>query len=576
MKKIIAMMLSTVLFLSACNGATTPTDSTTQPATDPPTEQNDTDETVEDETTEEPGEEDPSEEDPSESTGDVITSTDFEHTFPIVDETVTYTAVSANENTTTGKWNEYWEDATNVHIDWTYWPATDFDVHYATTMAGDLLPNLFFLSGRDKASAYDAGDAGTFVDYRDYLEYMPYMLEMMEEFPEAWPAVQNDDGSIYGLPHIYMTLTAAPGTIYYRTDMMEEAGLEVPTTTDEFLQFVNDVQDYYSEDNDEFIAFQVWSSTHMNFIEYFFFPAFGEHIDPGFAANDDGEVVYNFTSEQYRLFLEFANELYESDGFDKNIYTEDGTGSRARMLENNAMLSTYATIYSLDNFESGNYDVDLLAPVTSEHFGEQQYKTPDVVRYGFMHIASDTEDIETLVKWVDSLYAKRENEIAEGIWAITPWLGKEGTDWEYTDEEQGFYQITPPEDWTESPTAFLTTIGGQNGLGYGYFDGLNTENEGLKVKGEGTRDNLLPYGRSGYPASYLNFTPEETRTIAEIYPDVTNHIETEKAKFISGQRDLSEFDTFVTEIERMGIDELLTIHQAAYDRYIESMDQIDG
>ena len=60
-----------------------------------------------------------------------------------------------------------------------------------------------------------------------------------------------------------------------------------------------------------------------------------------------------------------------------------------------------------------------------------------------MHIASDTEDIETLVKWVDSLYAKRENEIAEGIWAITPWLGKEGTDWEYTDEEQGFYQITP-------------------------------------------------------------------------------------------------------------------------------------
>ena len=39
--------------------------------------------------------------------------------------------------------------------------------------------------------------------------------------------------------------------------------------------------------------------------------------------------------------------------------------------------------------------------------------------------------------------------------------------------------------------------------------------------------------------------------------------------FVLGQRSLSEWDAYVSEIKSMGVDELVQIHQTAYERYIK-------
>ena len=57
------------------------------------------------------------------------------------------------------------------------------------------------------------------------------------------------------LPCYTETLTAFAGTIYYRTDMFEEAGVAEPTTTDELLQAVKDIQAYFGKDNDDFCRY---------------------------------------------------------------------------------------------------------------------------------------------------------------------------------------------------------------------------------------------------------------------------------------------------------------------------------
>ena len=51
--------------------------------------------------------------------------------------------------------------------------------------------------------------------------------------------------------------------------------------------------------------------------------------------------------------------------------------------------------------------------------------------------------------------------------------------------------------------------------------------------------------------------------------DLATFISEEVPKFVTGDRDLSEWDSFVTVCESMHVDELLAAYQEAYNRYSE-------
>lgn len=57
------------------------------------------------------------------------------------------------------------------------------------------------------------------------------------------------DGKVLGIP-----LTAGYEYVYYWKDMFKEAGVEVPTTWEEFETVTKKLQDYYGKDNPDFIA----------------------------------------------------------------------------------------------------------------------------------------------------------------------------------------------------------------------------------------------------------------------------------------------------------------------------------
>lgn len=489
-------------------------------------------------------------------------------TFPIVEEKATFTAATYTENMGDRIWAKAYEEATNVHIDWIYWsdPATQVGV----TLAGGDLPDLFFRTGVDKVKAYQYGSAGIFVDYSEYLHLMPYMTELMDQYPESWNVVRNEDGSMYALPQVGISLTGNTGVIYMRTDMMEAAGLTEPQTVDEFYDFIMALQEA-NAGNPDFIAFQPYSSAHLSHLDYLFFPSFGEEVDIEFGVQT-GSVVFSPVTEQYKRYLAWMNKIYNSGAYDQNIYTEDGTAAKARILENNCAVTTYGTLYSLDNFESGNYDVDVLAPLTSEWQVEKQYKARNVPSYMYMHMDAACEDKETLIKWVNSLYAQRDQQIAEGVWAITAWLGVEGTDWRYTDDTLTTYEMIIPEDYPNAGTTyFAEVVGYSSHMGAGIFYGLNVGNVGQLCKGMGTRDKLIPYNVTAFPSAFFILSEEENDVMAENYTDIKNYVDMMKAKFIVGEEDLeSGWERYVAEIEKMGIADVVAVQQAAYDRYMAS------
>ena len=349
-------------------------------------------------------------------------------TYPIVSEPVTFTAASSFDNMPNTLWYNAYAEATNVNIEWTYW--SDWETQMGIALAGDSLPDFVFnlyMSGTDKASIEQYGKAGTLVEYGQYLNIMPNLSAMFEQYPESRVACVNEDGTLYGFPAYLQTPTAYSGTIYYRTDMFKEAGLSEPTTTDELLNAVKTLQEYYSAKDSEFVAFMPYNSGHVTgHLAYWLFPAFGDAVDMDYGTTDGKTVAYNRISDQYRHMMEYLHELYVSGGYYKECFSEDGTNTKPLIIGNHCAITTFGTMYSPDNFASGNYDADIFAPLTSEYTSTQKYPKAYNSRMAASFVSSKCKDVETIMKWIDAFYTTTENPIADGVFGISMWLGTRG------------------------------------------------------------------------------------------------------------------------------------------------------
>lgn len=490
-------------------------------------------------------------------------------TYPIVSEPVTFTAASSFENMPNTFWYNAYAEATNVNIEWTYW--SDWETQMGIALAGDSLPDFVFnlyTSGIDKASIEQYGKAGTLVEYGQYLNIMPNLSAMFEQYPESRVACVNEDGTLYGFPTYLQTPTAYAGTVYYRTDMFKEAGVSEPTTTDELLNAVKTVQEYYSAKDSEFIAFMPYTRTHVTSqLAYWLFPAFGDAVDMDYGTADGKTVAYNRISDQYRHMMEYLHELYISGGYYKECFSEDGTNTKPLIIGNHCAITTFGTMYSPDNFASGNYDVDMFAPLTSEYTSTQKYPKAYNSRMAASFVSSKCKDVETIMKWIDAFYTTTENPIADGVSGISMWLGTRGVNWDWDDDTHTTYSIKVPDDYDGAGTNWLSEFGCSNAYNC-IFMGINNGSPGQICKGTGTINKLLPYSVDVYPSAYLTFSNEDATRIAELTADINTYVGESFASFmIDGVTDDS-WNNYVSQIRKMGIDEVVELQQKAYDAYL--------
>lgn len=66
----------------------------------------------------------------------------------------------------------------------------------------------------------------------------------------------------------------------------------------------------------------------------------------------------------------------------------------------------------------------------------------------------------------------------------------------------------------------------------------------------------------------ISFTSEESEKYYPIYNDIKTYVTEYVCKAITGQESLDDFDKFVDKLKTMHLDEMIKIHQAAYDRYM--------
>ena len=454
--------------------------------------------------------------------------------------------------------SDLWEEVTGVKVDNLTWTNEQM---FTCLAAGDIPDAIVMPWNFDKSTVYAYGSAGKFLDFSKHLSKMPNLCALIREYPEILEVCAYPDGAMYSLPKVGWNNTYQSNVMYIRTDMMEELGWEkAPATTDELLRFVKEAQAKYGATNPDFIAFMPQNNTYMdwsnmNTLASTLFSCFGELVETGLTVNKDGEIVLGAATEQYRLYLEYMNELWNSGAFSTEIYTMDSIAGRAAIQKGNCAISlgTYAKAQA---FTDGKIKVQILEPLTSKDQTTKQWmKIPEVTYRGCV-ASANCQDLDTLLAWLDSFYAPQTNPLnKEGtVFGDSIFKGVVGENWEIDHESKTFADGAKFTNYYD----FLYA-----GIVCNY---IPDEKADLRLKAEGTINNLLPYAKEVENISDLVLSPTKQDEFTDVWVDLEKYISQMHGKFISGTEDIETgWINYLNQLNRIGLEEVLEIYQDAYN-----------
>ena len=490
--------------------------------------------------------------------------------YPIVDEPITVKGLVVGMDTETRKdrlvWNKV-SEITGINIEWEVIDADSL----ATYLAGNDWPD-FFQHNFDNSIIADYGvTGGRFVNFFDYLDIMPNLVQTFEDYPLAKGASAESNGEMYRLPYIEVAATSVGSNRpYLRTDVLENAGLSMPTTIDEFYNCLKVLKEQNGE-----ASFVPALTSYWGPIIY---GAFGTEVEMEFDNDTNGKVYTTYTSEQMRLYLEFMNKLYEEELIHQEFLTIEGfvrqelaNGGKVAFIGSGEGNNIQA-----EHFADGEFHLTCGVPLTSEYDSTQTLAGCSPVSFaGSVLVNAQSEYVEELCKMLDIMYATEEVVEGSGLFGASFCYGLEGIDWDYNPDGSNTYIFHTPEKYDGSNAMYQygEVIWNNSGRCDAFADYTTATIGNSYYRQQGFVNNVMPYMEDDcFPVSMLKFTEDEQYVLDNKLADVKSYVSEMQGKFVTGIADIeTEWDTYCTTLEQMGINDIIEVYQASYDRWCELM-----
>ncbi len=500
-----------------------------------------------------------------------------ETTYPLVEEPITVQGVAFQLNNGTTEDRLLWDkiaELTGVKVEWTFVPYEQREVFLAM---GDW-PDLFHGDFTSAIVEEYGAQAGMLVDFGKKLDIMPNLAKTCEDYPDARKQSYSSDGGIYRLPWINVSTTSASARWYFRYDKLEELGLEIPTTIDEYY----DVLVALKAASGEAPMCDKLTPVHgyYNYApgEGFFYAAFGTETNPNFADDGTGKVVYNRTGEQYRRYVQFLNKLYAEGLLHQEYLTMDNTTRQARIQSGATVFgeNAWSSVNDASVFKNGFSDLRQLAPLTSQWDDTQAMPASPAASMSGPVVNANSEYADLICQVLDILYATEEVAEGTGLYGLAAIYGPENETWKYTNEEKTEWDWILPEGCEDTGLAYgLKSVIVSNS--FGRVDGnFSTALQGPMSNGRARQlafvENLIPYQEPTlFPANQMAFTEEEQNIITMYETEIRAHVDEWQAWFVAGVKDPNsdaDWNEFVTAFDAMHLQDVIDAYQGAYDRYM--------
>jgi putative aldouronate transport system substrate-binding protein len=494
--------------------------------------------------------------------------------FPLVQEAKTFNIMATGYNGYDQEdvyvWKAY-EKLTGININWTTIKKENRSQEVYNALTNNLNYDLILRCKVSSEKLYQYGTNNLILDLaKDGLlkKYAPNCWAYLQSNPDTLASIMNPDGSIYAIPQVNSGAELRVAQkIYINKKWMNRLQLAIPTTTDEFKNLLIAFRDYDANgngDSTDEIPFccAIWESIRMGLYGSFGLANHGFHNYTIDSDPKTGKVRFIQGSEEYRQFLEYMNELYSESLLDK--YTFSMTNDRWLANINQDLVGVFinTNLASLPSNMTEDW-IALDKPLEGPN-GDALWSAirANFHSTGAAIIPSTCTNPALALQWLDYFWTD------EG--SLFYHMGElEKT---FTIKEDGSYDYLPEiyEDMQKNNLPYDDVIakyspypGGSNPTVEisPYFMG----GEMAKVPATAAQS-LIKYGPKEYWPSFT-FTKEESEKLALIQADVNKLCTTMEKNFITGVISLSEWNNYLTQLNKLQIVEMLQIYQNAVDRY---------
>ncbi len=450
------------------------------------------------------------------------------------------------------------EEITGIHINWVYGSASTYDEIRASQWQAKERPDAFFL-WNPTDEVYEYGKAGLVYELTEYInDYAPNYKAILDGNPE-YQKLATFDGNMYSTLAINDVPRDQTFKQYINQKWLDALDLDMPTSVEDYLDVLNHFKN--DDPNGNGIPDEIpLSSASLYQTRNFLMSAFG-HVSTGLEVDDNGNVIYVPSTTNYRSYLEYAHSLYVNKYLDNNTFvmTERDVAAKGDLVGSFDGSAAYL-IAGMDN----DADYTAIPPLTSSINSEKMWLGFNTTTPSAIMVPKTTPYIREIVRWMDFLYSQ------QGIYLQC--FGEENVDFVWTDETKSSFVFEVPEG--QSIEEYRGTITPGVGLGQvTYWDkrfvlkeaNAYTQRINDAVESAGYMDFLK------IPLPDLVFTANEKSQIAIIETDLEIYMDVFEQKCVSGRITLSETEwtNHLNTLNQIHVADLLSVYQAAYDRYLE-------
>lgn len=507
------------------------------------------------------------------STGDASTGSDTsgeaaptEVSLPLADgESLSYfISLDANASIVVDDYNdnEFFqalEEKTGVHIDWMMNSSSDFVTNFNLMIASNQIPDMVYGVASYYSDGLDASiDDGYFLDLTDKVdEYMPNYQALRKADPQVEIDTMTDSGR---LACVYAVYTEEQGPWYgmqMRKDWLDELGMDVPTTYDEWEAALTGFKDQLG-------AYAPLSLTFNGFDTMNGGLSAGYGVWATWQLDETGKVNWGPAMDGWKDYLTKMNDWFEKGLIDPDFMAQD-----AFMVDMTSVITgktgawtsmyTMPSLYEASSEDPDMYIVPVTGPVVNEG-DELHLRYRNVYTGTTTSVSADCSNWELALRWLDYLFSEEGARLANyGVEGDTYTMADDGTisftDKVLANDQYSFSQaqanfLMPPSsvacyyDWTRELAAVP-----------------EKDIESYDVWSSAGQDWTLPT---------LSLTQEESVERAAIMTDIETYAKENSTQFITGVLDIETgWDSYISTIQGMNLERAIEITQAAYDRYLQ-------
>jgi len=466
------------------------------------------------------------------------------------------------------------KELTNVEITLTHIPFSDATEKRSLLISAGDAPTLIPLvyTGEDAPFV----SSGAVVPMSDYVDKMPNFQKYVEEWDlgEMIDNLRQSDGKYYMVPGL-QEVSVPVFSLVIRKDVFEEVTGTVPNTWEELHEGLKLIKEKYPDSVPLADGFEAQSM--LNYASHAFGTKAGWGFGDGSVPGPDGKLTYAAVTEEYKEMVETFRVLVEEGLLDRESLTASNDGSGAASISEKFAAETcfaasgssgtaieFSTALD-ETVGKGNHSVALIPPLAGPA-GENV--EPRNFWHGFMLNSQITqsENFLATLQFLDWLYFNPEAR------EMLRWGEK---DVNYTKAEDG--TITLEDEF--SLDDYAINPGGETDikvdLGFSTFPAESTESRALKESYSTPEfveyiDEVLSVRtpRDPYPPKPMDESELEQASL--LATPIKDAVDTATLQFIMGERDMSEWDAFVGELEAAGLPRYLELLNTARDRFVEA------